>query len=33
MRHEPVDEESETVVPELEGREVVDGALGAIDQR
>ena len=33
MRQEPVDEESETVVAELEGREAADGALGAIDQQ
>ena len=33
MRHELVDEESETVVAELEGKEAADGALGAIDQR
>ena len=33
MRHEPVDEESETAVAELEGREAADGALGATDQQ
>ena len=33
MRHEPLDEESKTVVAVLEGREAADGALGAIDQR